>query len=179
MNYLYETKKELIFDDEKYFGLSCDEIPENSGFNTDNIEKCLDVIKFKGKNKFPTKVLVWVAFSAKGVSQPLIVPCKSVSISQHIYLTECLQKRLLPFIQKHHQDNNYVFWPDLATSYFAKSCFDWMSKNIPFLWNSMNPPNVPQARPIENFWGDLAQKVYNDGWQAQTEKELVTRMENC
>ena len=43
----------------------------------------------------------------------------------------------------------------------------------------MKPSNVPQIRPIENFWGDLAQKVYNDGWQAQTEKELVTRMENC
>ena len=124
-------------------------------------------------------MLVWIAFSAKGVSQPLIVPCKSVSINQHIYLTECLQKRLLPFIQKHHQDNNYVFWPDLATSHYAKSCVDWMSKNIVFVPKSMNPPNVPQARPIENFWGDLAQKVYNDGWQAQTEKELLTRIDKC
>ena len=32
-----------------------------------------------------------------------------------------------------------------------------------------NPPNVPQAQTIENIWGNLAQKVYEGGWQASTE----------
>ena len=27
------------------------------------------------------------------------------------------------------------------------------------------PPNVPQARPIENLWGILAQIVYEGGWE--------------
>ena len=67
VNHLYETKKELILDDEKYFRLSCDEIPGNSGLYTDNIEECPDDVRFKAKDKFPIKVLVWVAFSAKGI----------------------------------------------------------------------------------------------------------------
>ena len=38
------------------------------------------------------------------------------------------------------------------------------------------PPNVPQARPIENFWGHLAQKVYEGDWQATTEQVLIDRI---
>jgi len=37
------------------------------------------------------------------------------------------------------------------------------------------PPNVPQARPIENLWGILAQKIYEGGWEAKTQQELNTR----
>ena len=44
-----------------------------------------------------------------------------------------------------------------------------MEENINYVDKSLNPPNVPQARPIENFWGDLAQKVYNGGWYAKSE----------
>ena len=41
---------------------------------------------------------------------------------------------------------------------------------------SLYPPNVPQARPIENFWGDLAQKVYDDGWEVKKECQLMLRI---
>lgn len=179
VNYLYTTENEPIIDDEKYFGLTCDEIPGNSGYYTDNIEECPDNVRFKGKEKFPVKVLVWVAISAKGISEPLIRPWKSVAINQEIYLTECLQKRVLPFINKHHQDKKYVFWPDLASAHYANSCVNWMKKNVNFVSKEMNPPNVPQARPIESFWGDLAQKVYNNGWEAKSEEQLVTRIKKC
>jgi hypothetical protein len=40
----------------------------------------------------------------------------------------------------------------------------------------INPPNVPQARPIENFWGCLAQKVYEGGWESETEQQLIRRI---
>ena len=39
-----------------------------------------------------------------------------------------------------------------------------------------NPPNVLQARPIENFLGHLPQKVYEGGWQASTEQVLIDRI---
>jgi len=42
----------------------------------------------------------------------------------------------------------------------------------------MNPPNVPQARPIENFWGCLAQKVYEGGREAETEEQLIRRIKS-
>ena len=80
VNYLYKTKNNLIIDDEKYFCFPNDEIPGNSGFYTDDVQKCLDSVKFKGAEKFPTKILVWVAISANGMSEPFIKLSKSESI---------------------------------------------------------------------------------------------------
>ena len=42
----------------------------------------------------------------------------------------------------------------------------------------INLPNVPLARPIENFWGSLVQKVYEGGWEAQTKEQLIHRIES-
>lgn len=176
VNYIYKTKEIIIIDDEKYFGLSCVDIPGNSGFYTDNIEKCPDDVRFKGIEKFSTKVLVWLAISERGISAPLILSSKSVSINQNVYLNDCLKKRLLPFIQDKHSDGNYLFWPDLASAHYAGSCVSWMEDNINFVAKNMNPPNVPQARPIENFWGDLTQKVYEGGWEAKNKNQLIRRI---
>ena len=44
-----------------------------------------------------------------------------------------------------------------------------MNENVKFIPKDINPPNVPQARPIENFWGCLAKKVYEGGWEDKTE----------
>ena len=176
MNLLYSENTEIIIDYEKYFCFSNDEIPGNSGFYTNDINKCPDKVRFKGKEKFPKKILVWVALSSRGISEPLIGTSKSESIDQYRYLTECLQKRLLPFIQNYHQNQKYLFWPDLASAHYSNSCIAWMNENINFVERSINPPNVPQARPIENFWGDLSNKVYENGWEAKTEHQLVCRI---
>jgi hypothetical protein len=44
-----------------------------------------------------------------------------------------------------------------------------MSENVNFVHKDKNPPNFPQERPIENFWGCLAKKVYEGDWEAKTE----------
>ena len=49
-----------------------------------------------------------------------------------------------------------------------------MDENV----KDINPPNVPQARPIENFWGCLVQKVYEGGWEAKTEQQLIRRIKS-
>ena len=41
-----------------------------------------------------------------------------------------------------------------------------------------NPPNVPQTRPVGNFWVCLAQKVYEKGWEGKTEQLLIRRIES-
>ena len=80
-------------DDEKYFTFSCNDIPQNSGFYTDNINKtCLTYVKYKGKAKFPSKILVWI--SERGMSEPLIRFSGSCAINQFVYKDECLVKRL-------------------------------------------------------------------------------------
>jgi hypothetical protein len=39
-----------------------------------------------------------------------------------------------------------------------------------------NPPNVPKARPIEDFCSILADKVYNGGWTATNDKQFLNRI---
>ena len=50
-----------------------------------------------------------------------------------------------------------------------------MNENVYFVDETTNPPNVPQARPIENLWGILAQKVYEVEWEATTQQELISQ----
>ena len=67
---------------------------------------------------------------------------------------------------------NYLFWPDLASSNYSKESLKWMDECVNYIDKESNPPNMPQTQPIENFWGHLAQKVYEQGWQASTEATL-------
>jgi hypothetical protein len=106
------------------------------------------------------------------MSKPLIRPSKSEAISSDIYINECLNERLLPFIHKYHQDMNYIYWPDLASARYSKATIEWMKQNVNYVAKRFNPLNVPQARPIEDFWGWLTQKVYDDGWVASNEQHL-------
>ena len=94
--------------------------------------------------------MVWVAICKCGISKPLIPRSKSEAVNSDIYIKECLEKRMLPFIREHHQDSNYIFWPDLASCHYSKQTVAWMDENVKFVPKDINPPNVPQARPIEN-----------------------------
>ena len=42
-----------------------------------------------------------------------------MAINQEVYLNECIEKRLVPFVQEHYKNGKYVFWPDLASSHYA------------------------------------------------------------
>ena len=154
VNHLYSQDYVVIMDDEKYFTFTNDSVPQNSGFYTDNARSCPNNVKYKGKNKFPKKILVWIAISEHGLSEPLIRFSTSCSINQYIYKDECLVKRLLPFIKKYLGDEKYIFWPDLASSHNADSVVRWMNENINYVGKDINPPNVPQAR----FLGMLSSK---------------------
>ena len=58
VNKLYGQDFVVIMDDEKYFTFSCNDMPQNSRFYTDNIRTCPANVKYKGKSKFPAKILV-------------------------------------------------------------------------------------------------------------------------
>ena len=55
-----------------------------------------------------------------------------------------------------------LFWPDLATCHYKKENLDFLRDNgIAFVEKAENPPNAPQIRPIENYWGILKMKLLN------------------
>jgi hypothetical protein len=124
-NKFYRTSCSVILDDEKYFVFYGSKMPQNAHYYTDNKETCPDDVRFHGVNKFPKKILVHVSISNKGVSRALILPHGSESINTDVYIRECLQKRLLPFIQEYHSDKNYIFWPDLASSHYSNKTQAW------------------------------------------------------
>ena len=112
----------------------------------------------------PKKILIWIAKSNRGMSKPYVRLSKSVAENTDIYINECLQPKLQLFIHKHQGDFNDLFWPDLAGAHYSNETVAWAEENVDFVEKTSNPPNVPQARPIENLWGILPHKVYERGW---------------
>ena len=47
------------------------------------------------------------------------------------------------------------------------------ANGIAFVEKFENPPNAPQIRPIENYWGILKMKVYEGNWKAKTRDHLI------
>jgi hypothetical protein len=115
--------------------------------NKENVE---NKARFKPKEKFAKKFLVWQAIDECGnVSEPYI---KVGSMKAEKYRTECLEDRLIPFMDEHHKREDVLFWPYFATIHYQKDVQQWLqSENLNFVSKTDNPPNVPQARPIEKF----------------------------
>lgn len=166
----------IIMDDEKYFTLSHSEMKGNDGFYTSNIENCPNEVKFKAKAKFADKVLVWCAISEAGISTPYVGRVRGEAVDAGLYTQRCLPK-MLNFINIHHQNDDIIFWPDLASCHYARRTREWLEQNnVNYVPREDNPPNVPQARPIEEFWSLLCRKVYENGWEAQNEQQLRARI---
>ena len=69
------------------------------------------------------------------------------------------RKDLENSLNKYHKNKKILFWPDLASSHYADICTSFLKeKNINFVEKSKNPPNVPQARPIEKFCAIMKRK---------------------
>jgi hypothetical protein len=165
-----------ILDDESYFTLSHSSLSGNSFFYSSDVAKSTAKVKYVKKAKYEKKLLVWAAISSKGISKIFIVP-SGQAVNQHIYKEECLQRRLIPFIKKYHQEDEFIFWPDLASSHYAETVCDFMIESkINFVEKYENPANLPECRPIEQFWAILKQKVYNGNWKAKNLDQLKDRI---
>ena len=51
-----------------------------------------------------------------------------------------------------------------------------MKKIYHFFFRKDNPPNVPQARPIETLWTVLERRVYENNWEAKNLDLLARRI---
>ncbi|CAF4437862.1 unnamed protein product [Rotaria sp. Silwood2] len=166
----------IILDDEKYFGLSGDNVQCNQRYYTTNPLTTPSDVKYKKKKKFSPKLLVWMVMLSEGVSD-IYVHKSEQAITSNICLNECINKRLLPFIEEHHKNNDFVFWPDKASAHYAGVVLDRLKeKKITIVPKSDNSPNVPQARPIETVWSFLKQKVYARNWTVKDLDSLARRI---
>jgi hypothetical protein len=145
-------------DDESYFTFIGSNCYGNDSYHSYDRLEAPENVKYKFTSKFPPKVMVWIAISAKGLSDPLIMKSGPNFTKQKIS-------------QIHRQISfgKYIFWSDLATSHCANlTQAEYSCLKIKLVPKNLNPPNVPQLRPIQKFWSILKRKVYFDGWEGMT-----------
>ena len=113
---LFSTKKNVL-------QCSGDSIPANARFYSSNKTNAPNDVKFKQKQKFKSKVLLWLILPSESVSQPYIGTTKGVAINTNVYVQKYLSK-LLPFIKTHHQHDEYNFWSGFTSSHYANITID-------------------------------------------------------
>lgn len=169
---------DFIIDDESYFTLTGANQPGNDSFYSSDVERTPDIVKYNYQEKYPPKLLVWLAISPKGVTEPYFRP-SGLAVNADTYI-EILKTRLIPFIRKKYRRVRYVFWPDQATAHYANKTREFLKQhNVPLVHKSVNPANLPKARPIEDFWANLKADVYKGDWKAKNLEELEKRIRQC
>jgi len=171
--------KDFVMDDEHFLKLSKSNMPGNDRFYSSNKGNVPNNVKYYGKKKYENMLMLWIAISPKGISQPYFIPFRT-AMTQHVYKNRCLKKILVPFLRQHYPEGDYLFWPDKASSHYANSVKQYLLyENVNFVERHRNPTNLPQARPIEDFFGYLDSLVYAKRWSAKNLEQLKNRVKYC
>ena len=62
-----------------------------------------------------------------------------LAINKEKYI-DILRQRFLPFIDKHYKNEEYLFWPDLASSHYANEVVAFLDDN--------NTKYVPKVKKL-------------------------------
>ena len=120
--------------------------------------------------------MIWLTVSSKGVCESYIHR-NNGSINADVYLNQCVKSKLIPFIKKHHTNDDIIFWPDLARAHYSKEVLIYFDEaSVPIIPKTTNPPKVAQGRPIEDFRGVLVQLIREHNLEAKTTKQLERRI---
>lgn len=99
---LLKSSVKLIMNDERWFTRTGD-IAETRSYYTFDPSTTPPEIKFKQLMEYePTLLFSWTV-SAKDRSSMYVYKSK-ISVRADLYLIQCVKKRLLPFVNKHHRD---------------------------------------------------------------------------
>ncbi|KAF2880901.1 hypothetical protein ILUMI_25277 [Ignelater luminosus] len=100
------------------------------------------------------------------------------TLTSEIYLTECLQKRLLPFLRKH--SISILFWPDLVSCHYSTKTINWYNlNNINIVPKEVNPPNCPELRPIKKYWTRIKLKLRKTCSPANSMADFKSKWLKC
>jgi hypothetical protein len=125
------------------------------------------------------KLNVWIAFSSTAICTPFIQRVNE-KFDNKVYLTECFEKRLIPFIKdkENHEDlENTVLWSDLIRPYTNSHVLARLaSEGINYVDKNDNPGC--KVKGVALFWNLLRNKVYRN-WYANNEDELQRRILHC
>lgn len=129
---------------------------------------------YKHKAKFVEKI--WWAISNIGTSHPLVKRVRGEALNIQSYINNCQTASVCPQTSCFGQTWHCAITEEISTQNLLRQ------HHIPFVLRNDNPPNLPQARLIEDFWALLSRKVYHGGWKAQKEKlkgRIYEKQRNC
>ena len=67
-----------------------------------------------------------------------------------------------------------------AGCHCAEHSLDFVCENLIHHVDEVdNSANLPEVRPIEDFWSILKSKVYDDNWEAKGLHQLEVRVKKC
>ncbi|GBO45001.1 Transposable element Tc3 transposase [Araneus ventricosus] len=116
--------------------------------------------------------MVWAAFGFNGQVGLAFLDGRQNSPK---YI-ETLENHLMPFAEN-IGERNWEYQHDNALTHTSSATKNYLnSKNITVLeW----PPMSPDLNPIENVWGIMSRKVYENGGQFHSMNVLKTSIESA
>ena len=155
--------KYVIFSDEKKFNLDG---PDGFSCYWHDFRKEERI--FSKRHSGGGSLMIWAGFSFYGKTTLRIISTRMTAVGYQNVLDE----HLLPFLDEMPLEDleKLVFMQDNAPVHRANSVKAWFENHRINVvdW----PPYSPDLNPIENVWGILARRVYSNGRQFQSVKEL-------
>ncbi|EFO93488.1 hypothetical protein CRE_29174 [Caenorhabditis remanei] len=149
-----------VFSDEKLFTLQAEFNPQNHRVLAETSEEAFANGRTIHQASHPASVMVFGAVCADGKS-PLLFVDQGVKINKEVYISQILEKTLLPWAQKHFNGRRWVFQQDGAPAHTAKLSQQWCETHLPaFIPKDEWPPSSPDLNPLDySIWGVLQNKV--------------------
>jgi hypothetical protein len=156
-------------DDETYVKCDFKQVPGQKFYVSTIRGNVSNKYKHSFVHKYAKKLMVWQAICSGGQKTKTFVT--SSTMTSELYMKECLEKRVLPFVLQHH--GLVKFWPDLASCHYSKVTQKWYrDNNIDFIEKNINPPNCPKLRPIELYWVIIKIKLFKNTGSAHTVEQM-------
>lgn len=174
-NLTQDERQRVVFSDEKYFDID--------GVYNSNNDRVWAVSREEAdkkggavrKNKFPQKVMIWMAACSTGETKLFVV--KEKSLEHTLYIQKCLP--LAKKLGNKEFRNKWWFQQDGAPAHRHSSTQQWCSRNMPnFFSKDRWPANSPDLNPLDyGLWVELGRNV---NWAKVVSKaSLITQVKGA